>query len=255
MRKTLLVCLMSLPFAAMAQSPCKHSTPYDLELDLEGVRKVTFEVRQHDLELTGRDARGGRLQGRACAGTEALLETLTVTQQKDGDHLVVSLESRERGGFSLFGNRYAHLELEGSIPRALDVDVRVGSGDAVVSGVGSLEARVGSGDLEARQIAGAVEATVGSGDIELERMASLEVGAVGSGDLEARTVEGDVRVGSIGSGDVALVQVGGSVEVGSIGSGDLQVENVGGALTVRSIGSGDVDHDGVAGSVDLPRGH
>ncbi len=256
MRKSIVGCLLLLPLAAFARDGCEHSRPLDLALDLDGIDTVVFEVGPHDLTLDAAADAASRLQGRACASSEARLDQLSVTQQRIGDHLVVSMEREDNTSiFSLFRSRHAYLELQATLPDDIAVELEVGSGDAAVSGVAELSVDVGSGDAIVRQVPGSVTASVGSGDIELDRIGSLGVGSIGSGDLEGRRIEGDASIGSIGSGDAELGDIGGNVEVGSIGSGDLDVDTIRGNLRVRSIGSGDVDHTDIDGQVDLPEEH
>ena len=163
------------------------------------------------------------------------------------------------------------LRLSATLPDNLPVRLQVGSGDAWVNGTASLDANVGSGDLDIKRVRGQVSAKVGSGDVEIADVGSLHVPSIGSGDVSAGNVRGDVEVGSIGSGDFSLDRAGGSVRIGSIGSGDASLAAIGGAvevgsvgsgdvevrgaasLTVRSVGSGDIDHRDVRGAVNIPR--
>lgn len=255
MRKSILGCLLLLPLAAFARERCEHARPVDLALDLGGIDTIVFEVGPHDLELTAAPGARARLQGRACASSEGRLDQLSVTRQRVGDKLVVSLEREDNLGFGLFQSNYAYLEVQATLPDNLPVELDVGSGDAMASGMAELAVDVGSGDADIRQVAGAVTASVGSGDIRLDRIGSLRVESIGSGDLQGRRIAGDVGIGSIGSGDAELGDIGGNVEVGSIGSGDLDVDTVRGNLHVRSVGSGDVSSNGIDGRVGLPDGH
>ncbi|MXV07651.1 DUF2807 domain-containing protein [Xanthomonas sp. LMG 9002] len=272
MRKTLILCaLLSLPAVAMADD-CKYSEPRELKLDLAGVKTVLLDVQQNDLKLSGASAGDSTLRGRACASDADMLKELTLRQRHDGDTLVVTLKHEGKIHGISVGNRYAYLNVAGSIPANLPVQLQLGSGDAEISGVASLDAKIGSGDLHAQGLRGAVSATVGSGDIELRKVGSValptlgsgdvkadqvggdvKVGTVGSGDLTVHGVRGSVQVDSLGSGDVQLRDVGGSVAVQTVGSGDLDVGNVGGNLSVQKVGSGDVTHRGVRGSVNLPK--
>lgn len=253
MRKSILGCLLLVPLSAFAGDNCEHSKPLDLTLNLDGVRSVVFEVGAHDLKLDAAPNAPAELHGRACASDQDRLDGLSVTSRRAGDQLIVTMAREDSDGFSLFGHNYAHIELQGTLPDTLPVELEVGSGDAVASGVAELVVDVGSGDADIRQVAGTVSTSVGSGDIQLDRIGSLRVESIGSGDLAARRIAGDVRIGSIGSGDAELDDIGGNVEAGSIGSGDLDIGNVRGNLRVRSIGSGDVSHNGVDGDIDLPR--
>lgn len=265
--------LLLAPAAVFAQGKdCQHSDARQLQLDLSGVKTVVFEVGQHKLRLDGASGTTGSLQGRACASNRDWLPQLILEQKRSGDRLTVSLRRDGQSKGIFIGQNYAFLDLSGSLPANIPVQVKVGSGDAWITGTASLDASVGSGDLEAKRIPGAVTASVGSGDIELDQTGPLKISSIGSGDVVARNVRGDTHVGSIGSGDFELdggqgnVDIGsigsgdadvrnitGNVTVGSIGSGDLDVQNVGGNLTVRSKGSGSVDHSGVKGTVNIPR--
>lgn len=241
---------------------CPHSQPRNLQLDLAGVKAVVFDIGPHDLRVNASaNARGG-VQGKACSSDEQELPLLTLTQERSGDKLLVRAQRGQiQNGFfkdtaslgrHLFGNHYSYLTLNADIPEGMPVQLKVGSGDAVVVGATSLSADVGSGDVQARGIRGLVEAHVGSGDIELDDIGELKVRSVGSGDISARRIARGAEVKSVGSGSVELHTVGGNVDVGSIGSGDLDVRDVRGALSVRSVGSGSVDHSAIAGGVSLP---
>lgn len=272
MRPLIALFILSLlsPAAFADDGKCRHSAPRDLKLDIGDARAVVFEIGPHDLRLAASPKAPGRVQGRACASDPKALEDLVVTQQRVGDKLVVRV-GRERNVINLFGSYYASLELEGTLPDDVMVQLKVGSGDAWVSGASALSIDTGSGDVEAKRIRGAVTAKVNSGDIALDDIGSLhvlsigsgdmsvdnvrgavEVGSIGSGDFELDGAQGGVQIGSIGSGDAYAGDIGGDVRVGSIGSGDFTARDVRGGLTVRSVGSGSVEHSGVAGKVDVP---
>lgn len=266
---TLLLCL--LPVAGFAQERCAHSQPQELVLETAGARRVMFDIGPHTLRLQGAGGNDHRIAGRACASSAGDLGRLSVIQALRGDTLHVTLQRADRRGLS-FGDRYAYLTLEGTVPDDVLVQLRVGSGDAWLTGAATASADVVSGDVDVRQVGGLLTAKVGSGDAALGDLGALKVLSLGSGDIEVQQVRGDVEVGSIGSGDFELRGAGGNVDIGSIGSGDasladvtgdvvlgsigsgdFDVRNVQGGLTVRSRGSGDVDHRDVAGTVDLPR--
>jgi len=274
MRLTLALCtLLALPGIAWADDDhCKASEPRNLKLDLAGVKRVLFDVNSHDLHLQGVPGNAGSASGRACASSAELLKQLTLTQRRNGDELVVTLERESKGWNLSFGNNYAYLDIRASVPATLPVRLDVGSGDVEAVGLAALDVDTGSGDVKARDIRGAVGAKVGSGDVELQRIGALKVSSVGSGDFTARQIGGNAEVGTVGSGDLALDGVQGSVKIGvvgsgdadgsavkgsvsvdSIGSGDLGVRDVGGDLTVSRKGSGEVNHHGVRGKVSVPK--
>lgn len=272
MRTSLFGLLLLVPMAAMASDDCKHSAPRSLALDLAGAKTVRVETHQHDVRLRATPGGSHVLQGRACASQPEWLADLTLTQERQGDTLVVRARREREGGLSsLFGNHYARLDLSGTVPDDVQVQLVVGSGDGVLEGAAAASADVGSGDARLRGIRGPVTAKVGSGDIDVDGAGSLKVLSIGSGEVKARNVGGSVEVGSIGSGDFELDSARGEVKIGSIGSGDADLRNVSGAvrvdsigsgdldvrgaahLSVGSVGSGDVSHRDVRGTVDLPR--
>ncbi|HET6433245.1 DUF4097 family beta strand repeat-containing protein [Dyella sp.] len=256
MRHLLIVAaLLAAPLPALAASECKYEAPRNLDADLAGVRGVQISLRSETLHLVGRTGAGTSLslKGRACASDQATLDDLQVRQRREGDQLIIEVAEHRGMHISMFGNSYNSLELDVALPASMPVALTVGSGDADVSGVQQLDAQVGSGDLNVRQIAGRFAASVGSGDIDASDVGSLSLGSVGSGDARVSGVRGDASVGSIGSGDVTIKQVGGSVHADTIGSGDLQVRDVGGDLSLGAKGSGDVDYSGVKGKVSVPR--
>lgn len=252
MRKSLLLCTLLLAPALAQADECEHSAPRELKLDLAGAKAVVFEVQQHDLRLTGAAGGASELRGRACASRAELLPQLTVSQRRDGDKLVVTLARDNPRSFSL-GNQYAYLDIAGNVPNNLPVQLKVGSGDAQVSGVSTLSADVGSGDVEVRAVRGLVTAAVGSGDLDVRDVGSLNLLWVNSGDAKIERVGGDAKIGKIGSGDLELSGARGNVQIGTIGSGDADVRDVGGDLTLESVGSGSLGARGVGGDLSVQR--
>ncbi len=255
MRYLILASLLLVPAVALANDePCKFHADRNLDLDLNGVRSVRFAVSAYDLHLSGGGPAGkGTVRGKACASEQEALDDLVVTQERDGDTLVVEMKNRRNGGWSGFGSHYNSLKVEATVPSNIPVKVNVGSGDAMVRNVASLDGAVGSGDLEAREIKGPVSMTVGSGDVKLEQVGAVTVETIGSGDFIAKRVDGGVRIGTVGSGDAKISGVSGDIEVATVGSGDVDVDEVHGNLTVRTVGSGSVSHRSVTGKVDVPR--
>lgn len=269
----LLLALAVLPASAFAaEEHCKFTQPQALELNLDGAKAVVFEVNSHDLRLQASPGARASLGGRACASTQDLLSQLSLSQERVGDKLVVTLKRENQGlNFNLSGSTYSYLDITGSLPDNILVQLKVGSGDASLNGAHSMSADVGSGDVVARGIKGLATASVGSGDIELHDVGSAYLLSVGSGDVIIDGVRGDTRVGSVGSGDLDIKNVQGSVSVEGIGSGDVNVRDTRGAVTLGSLGSGDFDvrgaaslkvdrlgsgsinHSGISGSVDLPK--
>ncbi|MCH6481990.1 hypothetical protein MMG85_00195 [Pseudoxanthomonas sp. LH2527] len=267
-----LLALLALSAPALASDRyCKHEAPRQLTLDIGDARTVVFEVGPHHLSVESRAGAPAALDGRACSSHADRLARLKIEQRRAGDKLVVRLyQDGNVSGFS-FGGNYAYLHLSATLPDHLPVQVKVGSGEAEVTGAPVLSADVGSGHAVGRSIRGLVAASVGSGEIDVHGAGSLNVVSIGSGEVEADKVRGatqvggigsggfslsgggDVEIRSIGSGGAELRDISGNVTVGSVGSGGVDVRDVAGNLSVRSVGSGDVDHDGVKGQIDIPK--
>ncbi len=213
-RKLVVASLLLLPLTALADEPqCRFNAPRDLKLDVAGAKAVVFEVNQHDLVLQAGPG-AAQLSGRACASNADWLSQLTVTQKKVGDKLVVQLQRENQGlNWNTGGSNYAYLDLRGTIPANVLVQMKVGSGDASVTGAHSLSADVGSGDIKLRDIKGLVTAAIGSGDVELDGAGALNLLSIGSGDFTARNLRGNATVGTIGSGDLTLDGVAGNVDI------------------------------------------
>lgn len=243
---------LAAPFAAQAQSEyCKHSAPRQLSLDLAGAKAVVFDIGPNELKVEATPGASAAVSGKACASDAEKLANLKLTQERVGDKLVVRAYREDKLlGFS-FGRNYAYQKLAATVPDTIPVQLKVGSGDASVSGASVLSADVGSGDVTARRIQGLTAVSVGSGDIELHDVGKLNVVSIGSGKVEAHAVRGTVTVGSIGSGDFDLTGAAGDVEIGSIGSGDADVRDVKGDVSIRSIGSGDANVRDVQGNVGV----
>ena len=270
MRNLLAVSVLLLSTPVLADS-CEHSARRDFDIDAAGLEALVIEPGWADIRVQGVPGLDRvEVRGKACASSAELLEQLTVSEHREGARAIVRA-GRSIDSTSLFRAVRLSLDIEVRVPPSLALEVDSGSGDGVVRDVASLNWKSGSGDLEARNVAGDMTVRVGSGDVEAEDVGRFELVSTGSGDIEVSGVRGDVEVGGGGSGDLQFVRVAGNVRIGSIGSGDVTlrdierdvfVESTGsgdvsadgvrGNLTVRSQGSGDTTHRNVAGKVDVP---
>jgi hypothetical protein len=272
-RLTTACLLLVLPTLAFAADRCEHSAPRNADLNLSGIRTVVFDIGPHRLELNASDTASGTIRGRACASDPQRLAELTVTQQREGDRLIVRAERNgllRKGSWS--GRNYGYLRLKATLPEDSTARIKLGAGEATVDGLASASGDVGSGSMTVRNIRGSFFADVGSGSLQAANIGALHIVSIGSGQLTARNVGGDVRVGDIGSGSLNVIEARGRVDIGDIGSGaadlsaiggavrvddiasgGLNARGVGGDLTVVDIGSGSVSHRDVVGRVSLPK--
>lgn len=282
MRKLSLPLLLLLPLAAHADPrPCANAQPRDLKLDLAGVDTVMFDIGHSTIDVRAAPGASGMVTGKACASDAKNIDGLQLVQEKHGHTLTVRAmrngvdDSGSSVNINILGihvSTYSYLVLSADVPDYLLVQLKVGSGDATISGARAASADVGSGEVKASNIREQLTAKVGSGDLDAEDIGSLhllsvgsgdvivkrvrgpaKIGSVGSGDVSIEATMGSVEIGSIGSGDAIIKEISGDVGVGSVGSGDLDVDGVRGGLKVDSVGSGDVSHHGVSGRVDVPK--
>jgi DUF4097 and DUF4098 domain-containing protein YvlB len=248
--KLLLALALLVPTAAFADIGCKIEQAEELALDLNGVTTLVVEMGADTLHLDGAADADGVVRGRACASSDKRLALLSLKQQRQGDRLTLQLV-RERGAsvVVIFGSDYAYHDVNLHVPPSLAVELHMGSGDAFINGVAALDASLGSGDLEAKDIAGSFTVDVGSGDVKADAVGALHVTSVGSGDIIVNGVASNTAIDTVGSGDVTVRNVDGAVTVGAIGSGDVELHTVAGDVSVERIGSGDLRADGVGGNV------
>lgn len=246
-----IVALLGVSATAAATDACRYSAPRNAELDATGLKSLLVQIGPDNLVIQGEPgATKIVVRGTACASSQQWLDKVTMEAVRQGDAARVVAHDADHGiHISFFGSSYAYLKLDVSVPQSLAVKLLEGSGDARASGLASLDATVGSGDLKVDGIAGELALQVGSGDAMGGNVGSLTVSAVGSGDVRVDGVHGDVHAGSVGSGDFAASNIKGNASIGSVASGDAKLTTVGGSVNVRSVGSGDLEILAVTGNV------
>lgn len=167
----------------------------------------SYEVTDKVARLQVKNGAGQTVVTGTDGGTVRVTETLRwrgdakpkAEHGVEGDGLVLSYDCP-----SNLGTCSVDYKIE--IPKGLAVDLESGSGDATLRGLaGELNVHVGSGDLDAADLAGKkIVAEAGSGSVELKYTAvpdSAELQA-GSGDIVLRVPDGayDVKT-QVGSGD------------------------------------------------------
>lgn len=236
------VALFAVSCSAVAADQCRYSAPRNAELDAAGLKLLAVQIGPDDLTIHGEPGLTRVVvKGTACASEQKWLPGITLEAARHGDTANVVAHDGDRGiVISLFGNSYAYLKLDVSVPQSLAVKLQEGSGDAQANNLAALDATLGSGDLKVQGVAGRFALRVGSGDVGAHGVGSLDLSSLGSGDVNVDGVRGDARIGAVGSGDLILSSVTGNVSIGSLASGDIKVNGAGGSLKADSIGSGDL---------------
>ena len=262
LRPVLLATAFGLAFPSMAADRCEHSRSESPALDLAGISRVIVEIGADELTVT---PGAPSLSIKHCASTAERLAESRMTVERRGDTLHIASRDSSIKIYGLFGTDvYTWREISLALPADLPVSLDVGSGDASLAGLSTVDVDLGSGDVALRQV-GRVEGDVGSGDLVVDGATAVSVD-VGSGDAVLKRVQGAVRA-SVGSGDVDILDVGpiasmsagsgsisvdgvrGDARIASVGSGDITLRDVRGAVRIGSVGSGDVDIENVDGDV------
>jgi len=266
-RVALLCCICTGP--AWAQE-CRFSS--DRAANFSGnIKKVVISAGEGSLKVSG-VAAGVNAKGRACASAEAMLSKITLESRREGDvvYLTVAMAGGGMGNMFSF-NKYTSLDLDITVPKSAQLNIKDTSGDIELSDVGPTEIVDDSGDLLLKNVNGDLDVTDESGEmriisvagrvtvkddsggIDIEDVRSdVKISVDGSGDLSIVKVTGNVDVVEDGSGDISIRDINGNVVVGKDGSGDIRVTEVTGKFSVMQDSSGEILHDHVRGSVRFP---
>jgi len=254
---------------AARASECRYSKVIEEAMDASGATEIEIEAGAGFLRIEGTEGLDQvRIDGRACASKESLLEGIELRTRRQGDRLVVIVDIDSHWGW---GKQYARLDLTLEVPASLPLSIDDSSGDVEIRDVAAVDLRDSSGSIEIAGVAGDVRIRDSSGEIDLKRVGGavrlrdssggidvrdvgrgVEIEEDGSGDIYIAGVIGDVEIGSDGAGGITIRDVTGNVTIGSDGSGSIRVVSVSGDFTVRRDGSGSISIDDVKGRVRTP---
>lgn len=233
---------------------CGFEAERSAALSVGAADRLRIEAGSGELRVEGRAGLAEvRATGAACASSEAWLEELTITLERDGDEVVLSAHYPDRSGRRGWsGDQVARIDLVVEIPLGQRVDIEDSSGSLEVRGSGALRLGDSSGSITLAGIDGPVSVADGSGDVSIRDVAGEVEIRDGSGGIDLIGVEGSVSIRD-GSGSIEVAEVGGDVVVEADGSGSIEVDDVAGDFTVDRDGSGGIRHSRVEGRVDVPR--
>ncbi len=251
-----LSCLLIYQFSTEASADwCKFEKEIDMTLDLSASDVLAISAAAGDLEIIGVSGSDQAvIRGKACTSKESWLEESKVNTVA-GRHAEITVElPNTDGGWSLFGNKYAWLDLEIEVPQELALKVKDSSGDIRIKNTASVQIKDSSGDIEVEDARGPISIRDSSGDIDIdEAMGDLTIEADSSGDIYANDINGTVLIKQDSSGDIRISRVSNDVVVERDSSGDIRVTDVGGDFSVLKDGSGDIHSSEVRGKTQLPR--
>ena len=114
---------------------CRYEDLLEKTVDAKGATRIRVDAAAGYLRIVGRPGlEQVRVKGTACASKKKLLEKIRLSVKRAGSEVRVEAEI-DRGGFSLFGNGNARLDLEIEVPDSVPLDVNDSSGSIEISGV------------------------------------------------------------------------------------------------------------------------
>ncbi|MFF3856811.1 DUF4097 domain-containing protein [Micromonospora sp. NPDC002575] len=148
-----------------------------------------------------------------------------------GDELVLDSDCGDRCSISY----------EVTAPEGVAVSGETGSGNVVLSRVGEVDVRLGSGNLELTRATGPVRAETDSGNVEVDDVRGPATLRAGSGDVTGSRLGGQVDA-ETDSGDVTVELAAPASVRAHTANGDVQLVVPAGRYRVRSdVGSGEAE--------------
>lgn len=252
--KTLIPLALSLVAANALAWDCKHERELDQRLDVSSSSTLAVKALAGDLEITGvKGLDEVRIGGTACASKAEWLDEISI-EVDGGEEARVDVRIPDTdGGWSLWGSRYAYVDLELEVPDDLALQLRDSSGDIELRNLHQVSVRDSSGDMRLVHLTGTLTLEDSSGDILVEHLdGDLVVVKDSSGDIRGKDITGSALVQRDSSGDIRFSDVGSDVTVERDSSGDITVASVAGDFRVLKDGSGSISSRDVAGEVSIP---
>ena len=214
--KSIAFSILVMGAAGADAAECRYEARRDVAVDAAGATAVFVHGEAGGLRVEGAPGlREVRVEGRACASSQELLERTRVRADKSGGQLRVVAEVPDSQGWG-WRDGGASLDLVVRVPENLRVEIEDGSGSLQVSRVGALSIEDGSGEIEVEDVHGDLRIRDGSGSIRARNIAgSVTIEEDGSGGIDVEDVSGDLRVSKDGSGGVHHSNVRGQVNVPS----------------------------------------
>lgn len=251
----LLVLLLLLLIAADVQaSDCEFERMFDQSLDVSGSQSLAISAAAGDLKIVGVSGSDKvKISGRICVSEEKWLDESRL-ETRSGDRAEINVVLPDvSGSWSLWGSKYAYMDLEFEVPDGLALELRDSSGDIEIEDISTLWLQDSSGDIEIRNVAGLVEIKDSSGDIEVSGLqGDFTIISDSSGDIRGSGIEGNVLVKSDSSGEIWFTNVRKDVVIEQDSSGDIIAENVGGDFRVLKDSSGTIRAEDIAGEIVIP---
>ena len=249
-----LVGLLVIPSIAQAED-CEHSKEIEMTLDLSDTETLAVLAGAGTLKVFGESGTDeATISATACASTEEWLEESSVNA-RSGDMAKIEVELPETGNtWSLFGDKYAYIDLELNVPDGMKLNVVDSSGSLTMENVGELSLTDSSGSIKLKGVNGPLRLKDSSGSISMNDVdGDVTIVSDSSGSISGGKIEGSVLVKRDSSGSIKFEDVTGDFMVERDTSGGITARRIGGDFTVLKDGSGGIHSSEVGGAVSIPK--
>lgn len=251
LHSTVVMSLVAAPAVLLADE-CRYEAERSTVVDAADAASIVIVARAGSLTVRGKDGLSEvRVNARACASDEDMLDDLRLAAERRGDNVRVEALVPERGWFD-WGDGYARLDMVLDVPARIAADIDDSSGGIEIRGLGPVTLHDSSGSIVVEDTLGPLAIDDSSGSITVENVSGRVDINDSSGSIEVRDVEGSVEL-SDSSGPILVTRASGNVTVHRDSSGSISVRDIGGDFVVRRDSSGSVHFAGVGGSVSVPR--
>jgi DUF4097 and DUF4098 domain-containing protein YvlB len=250
-----LICMMATgPALAAWGEDCEYAREIESRLDVGDASLLEVIARAGTLTITGDDDSSEVLiSGEVCVSREAWLDEADIeTDEGDTARIEVVLPDID-GGWTNWGNRYARIDLELTVPAGLALDIKDSSGSMKLRGIGESRIKDSSGSITVEDTGGSVTVKDSSGSIRFARIGGdVIIESDSAGSISGKDIRGSVLVKKDSSGSISFTAVDGDFTVERDSSGSISADGVGGNFMVLKDGSGGIKARNVSGSITKP---
>lgn len=215
----------------------------ELELPASAIESLEVETGFGELTIIG-DKEASSIQAKATIKRSQNVseEDILFTLEQEGNTAKLVLD--DTAGFGL---RSLEVSLTVTVPAAMSMMVKDGSGDTEIKDLeGPLVVHDDSGDLKISNVSGELEAHDQSGDLQVTNASNIKLINDESGDMKLKNTSGDMQLQDQ-SGNIHINNHTGDLTIWD-DSGDLLIDGVDGNVTLEEKGSGDKTVKNIKGS-------
>ena len=165
--------LISLACSSALAAP----TPESKDFDSKGLSSVSVENTSGNIAISSMNG----TKATVVATKNKFSDRCKMSVDRSGNKLVIKLEKTS----SLFSAEECNIDFQVNVPKTVDLDLAVGSGNLTVKGIqGILVFKVGSGDISAEGTFKKIDGKSGSGNIAIKGLTGGGELKTGSGEID-----------------------------------------------------------------------